>query len=101
MGATIALRHQERFDGSGYPDGLAGDQIPLEARIVAVADVFDALVSKRPYKRAWSVDEALEYIEAQSGKLFDPACAAALLRSRERVEEICQRYPAARVPGVE
>ncbi|TYT23780.1 two-component system response regulator [Luteimonas viscosa] len=102
MGATIALRHQERFDGSGYPDGLAGDQIPLEARIVAVADVFDALVSKRPYKRAWSVDEALEYIEAQAGKLFDPACAAALLRSRDRIDDICQRYPAAtRVPGVE
>ncbi|WP_202841895.1 response regulator [Luteimonas saliphila] len=102
MGATIALHHQERFDGSGYPDGLAGDQIPIEARIVAVADVFDALVSKRPYKRAWSIDEALAYIEEQSGKLFDPACAAALLQSRGRIDEICQRYPtAARVPGIE
>jgi two-component system response regulator RpfG len=92
LSAIIALRHQERFDGSGYPDGLAGDEIPLEARIVAVADVFDALVSKRPYKRAWSSDEALQYISEQSGKLFDPACVAALLKSRERLEEICRRF---------
>ena len=97
MSATIALRHQERFDGSGYPDGLVGDQIPVEARIVAVADVFDALISKRPYKRAWSIDEALDYIQAQSGKLFDPACVAALVRNRERIEAVCQRFaPSAR-----
>ncbi|TWT23505.1 two-component system response regulator [Luteimonas marina] len=94
MSATIALRHQERYDGSGYPDGLAGDQIPLEARIVAVADVFDALVSKRPYKRAWTIDEALQYIEEQSGKLFDPACVDALLKDRGRIDDICQRFAA-------
>ncbi len=94
LSATIALRHQERYDGSGYPDGLVGDQIPVEARIVAVADVFDALISRRPYKRAWSIDEALAYIADQSGKLFDPACVAALLRGRERVEDICRRFPA-------
>ena len=100
MGATIALRHQERFDGSGYPDGLVGDQIPLEARIVAVADVFDALVSVRPYKRAWTIDEALEYIAAHSGTLFDPACVAALLKDRDRVEAICSRFgPPAPEPG--
>ena len=92
LSATIALRHQERYDGSGYPDGLVGEQIPIEARIVAVADVFDALISKRPYKRAWSIDEALRYISDESGKLFDPACVAALLRGRERVEEICGRF---------
>ncbi len=92
LSATIALRHQERYDGSGYPDGLVGDQIPIEARIVAVADVFDALISKRPYKRAWSIDEALRYISDESGKLFDPACVAALMRGRERVEEICGRF---------
>src|SRR3546814_7029271 len=69
LSATIALRHQERYDGSGYPDGLAGDEIPIEARIVAVADVFDALISVRPYKRAWGFDEALDLISAQSGKL--------------------------------
>jgi two-component system, response regulator RpfG len=91
IGATIALRHQERYDGSGYPDGLVGDQIPIEARIVAVADVFDALISKRPYKHAWPVEEALDYISEQSGKLFDPRCVEALLRNRERLQEICER----------
>src|SRR5690606_25005117 len=55
--AVIALRHHERYDGSGYPDGLAGEEIPLPARIVTVADVFDALISPRPYKPAWSIDE--------------------------------------------
>lgn len=92
MGAVIALRHQERYDGSGYPDGLAGDEIPLEARIVAVADVFDALVSTRPYKRAWTIDEALEYIEQNAGSLFDPACVRALLKDRSRIDAICQRF---------
>src|SRR5690606_18260455 len=92
MGATIALRHQERYDGSGYPDGLAGEDIPLEARVVAVADVFDALLSKRPYKRAWTMDETFEYISLESGRLFDPQCVDALLRSRQRVEEACARY---------
>ena len=98
LSAVIALRHQERFDGSGYPDGLAGDEIPLEARIVAVADVFDALVSKRPYKRAWTVDEALTYIGDQSGKLFDPGCVAALLKNRDRLDAICQRFAAKPAP---
>lgn len=91
-GATIALRHHERFDGSGYPDGLVGEEIPLEARIVTVADVFDALISPRPYKRAWSIDEALAYIVDQSGKLFDPRCVSALLRNRERLDDICRRF---------
>src|SRR5690606_17414904 len=79
MGATIALRHQERYDGSGYPGGLVGEEIPLEARVVAVADVFDALLSERPYKRAWTMDEVFAYIAGQSGKLFDPRCVEALL----------------------
>jgi two-component system, response regulator RpfG len=77
MGAVIALGHHEKFDGSGYPQGLAGENIPLPARIAAVADVFDALVSNRPYKRAWSFQEALHYIRSESGKHFDPACARA------------------------
>lgn len=93
-GAMIALRHHERYDGSGYPDGLAGDAIPLEARIVAVADVFDALISPRPYKQPWSVDSALAYIYAQRGRLFDPRCADVLIRGRARLEDICQRYSA-------
>src|SRR3546814_16468770 len=79
LSATIALRHQERYDGSGYPDGLAGDEIPIEARIVAVADVFDALISVRPYKRAWSFDAAMDFISAQSGQLFDPRSVSPLL----------------------
>ena len=62
MARTIALTHHEKWDGSGYPQGLAGLAIPLEARIVAVADVFDALTTVRPYKAAWSVDDALAYL---------------------------------------
>lgn len=92
IGATIALRHQERYDGSGYPDGLVGDQIPIEARVVAVADVFDALISKRPYKRAWTIQEALDYLAEQSGKLFDPSCVDALMSNRERLAHICERF---------
>jgi two-component system response regulator RpfG len=100
--ATIALRHHERWDGSGYPDGLKGDAIPLEARIVAVADVFDALISPRPYKGPWDIDTALAYLFAQRGRLFDPACVDALVRNRTRLEEICRRFPGARPrPGME
>jgi len=91
-GATIALRHHERFDGSGYPDGLAGEAIPLEARIVTVADVFDALISPRPYKEAWAINDALGYIVEESGKLFDPRCVEGLLRNRERLDDICARF---------
>ncbi len=99
VSATIALRHQERYDGSGYPDGLVGDAIPIEARIVAVADVFDALISVRPYKRAWSIDEALGYISQQSGKLFDPRCVDALTRNRSRLVEICAHTDAPAAHG--
>jgi len=88
MGALIALRHHERWDGSGYPDGLRGSEIPLPARIVAVADVFDALISERPYKPAWSLDEALDYMVANRGTLFDPACVDVLLSNRARIVEI-------------
>jgi two-component system response regulator RpfG len=77
MGAVIALGHHERFDGSGYPQGLAGESIPLPARIAAVADVFDALTCNRHYKRAWSFQEALHYIRSESGKHFDPDCVRA------------------------
>jgi len=71
-GYLIALHHHEKYDGSGYPHGLRGDAIPLYGRIVAVADVFDALTSKRPYKNAWSFDEALEFMKQNSGSHFDP-----------------------------
>jgi CHASE2 domain-containing sensor protein len=79
MGEVIARTHHERWDGSGYPAGLVGEEIPLVGRICAVADVFDALISVRPYKRAWSVEEALAEIARQSGHHFDPAIAALLL----------------------
>ena len=101
-GAIIALRHHERFDGSGYPNGLVGEEIPLEARIVAVADVFDALISVRPYKPAWTIDAALAYLYAQRGRLFDPACVDVLIRNRAQLEEVCGRYAgAAARPGTE
>ena len=72
LGIEIADSHHEKFDGSGYPDQLSGTSIPLSARIVAVADVFDALTSKRPYKEAWSVEKALNLLDEESGKHFDP-----------------------------
>ena len=78
VAADIALRHHERFDGSGYPDGLAGGDIPLVGRITALADVFDALTSTRPYKRAWPMDEARAHIESERGRHFDPACVDSL-----------------------
>ncbi len=76
LAREIAVSHHERWDGSGYPLGLAGQDIPLSGRIVAVADVFDALTSERPYKRAWSVEEALAFLNDNAGKLFDPALVA-------------------------
>jgi putative two-component system response regulator len=76
-GATIALSHHEKYDGSGYPGGLTGEAIPLYGRIVAIADVFDALTSARPYKRRWSVTEALAWMQEQAGRHFDPALLAA------------------------
>ena len=101
-GALIALRHHERYDGSGYPDGMVGDAIPLEARIVAVADVFDALISPRPYKKAWEREAALAYLYVQRGRLFDPACVEALIRGRERLDDICNRYSVVQNrPGME
>lgn len=79
LGATIAWTHHERFDGGGYPRGLSGDAIPLTGRVVAVADVFDALTSDRVYRPAWPVDRALETMRAEAGRHFDPDVLAALL----------------------
>jgi len=87
LAAKIAVGHHEWYDGSGYPGGLKGEAISLEARIVTVADVFDALSSKRVYKGEWSVEDALKYIEERSGKQFDPQVVAVL---RERFSEILQ-----------
>ncbi len=79
MAERIARSHHERWDGSGYPDGLAGEDIPLEARIVAVVDVQDALLSQRPYKPPWPLEKALAEIQAQRGRQFDPRVVDALL----------------------
>lgn len=75
----IALSHHEHWDGNGYPEGLAGDAIPLPARITAIADVFDALTHARPYKRAWNHQKAMEFIEQESRRHFDPALVPAFL----------------------
>jgi len=80
MAETIACTHHERWDGTGYPAGLAGEEIPVAGRIVAVADVLDALLSERPYKRAWSLEAALVEITAQAGRQFDPQVVDALRR---------------------
>src|SRR5438132_4672373 len=92
MGAIIALGHHEMFDGSGYPNGLHGEDIPIVARVVSVADVFDALVSERPYKHAWSIEESFTYLESQKGKHFDPRCIDAFMSGGEKVREIQKQY---------
>jgi two-component system response regulator RpfG len=93
MGGIIALGHHEKFDGTGYPHGLKGDSIPIEARIVAVADVFDALVSERPYKNAWSTQAALDYMESNSGKHFDPQVFSAFKAQIDSVSKIQGMLP--------
>jgi two-component system response regulator RpfG len=92
MGAVIALGHHERYDGTGYPSRLRGYEIPLEARIVAVADVFDALTSVRPYKKAWSIQDALNYLNAERGKHFDSVCVDAFLAQFDKILGIRERF---------
>lgn len=84
----IAECHHEKFDGSGYPSALAGEAIPLSARIVTAADVFDALTSRRPYKEAWSVDQALHMFREEAGKQFDPVVVEAMERAMPRIMEV-------------
>jgi putative two-component system response regulator len=93
LAGTIAVSHHERWDGTGYPSGLAGDAIPLVGRIAAVADVFDALTSERTYKSAWSVDRAFDYLSQEAGRQFDPECTAAFERRRDDVLAIMRDYP--------
>jgi len=92
MAADIALSHHERFDGSGYPLGLSGEAISLAGRIVAVADVFDALTSERPYKKPWPIARALDYLEQGRGSHFDPRCVDAFTQDWEAVLAIRARY---------
>lgn len=92
MGAVIALYHHERFDGKGYPNGLRGNDIPLIARIVTVADIYDALVSVRPYKDAWPVQEAIDYLKAQAGTQLDPQCVTAFCQRIPKIMQIQLEY---------
>ncbi len=94
MAATIALSHHEKFSGGGYPLGLRGDAIPLVGRIVAVADVFDALTSARPYKPAWEMDRALQFMREQRGLHFDPECVDAFLGCLKEVNAVRARFAA-------
>jgi putative two-component system response regulator len=92
VAAEIAYTHHEKFDGSGYPRGLQGDQIPLFGRIVAVADGVDALTSERPYKRAWSVEDASKLIRDGAGSHFDPVCVQAFFSYFEDVLVIKAKF---------
>jgi putative two-component system response regulator len=97
-GAVIAISHHERYDGGGYPRGLIGAAIPLYGRIVAVADVFDALTSARPYKPAWELARAAEFLRAGKGGHFDPDCVDALLGQLDAVQQIQQRFQEPEAP---
>ncbi len=92
MGAEIALHHHEKFDGSGYPNGLKGEDIALSGRIVAVADVFDALTSARPYKPAWPLDRACQLLRDESGRHFDPRCVDAFFSVWDQVLDIRNQF---------
>jgi len=92
IGAIIALHHHERIDGKGYPNRLKGNDIPLIARVVAIADIYDALVSKRPYKEAWSSEDAFAYLEKQAGTQLDLECVHAFFAQKESVIAIQAEY---------
>jgi putative two-component system response regulator len=91
-GMEIARHHHERWDGAGYPDGLAGQAIPLSARLMAVADVYDALISRRPYKEPMSHEAARAYIEANSGGHFDPQIVQALVARHAELQRIAREW---------
>ena len=92
LAATVAISHHERWDGSGYPNGLAGENIPVEGRIVALADVFDALTSERPYKKAWPIEEAIAEIKKQSGSHFEPRIVHLFLEMLPEVLTVRDQY---------
>lgn len=93
VASKIARTHHEKWDGSGYPQGLSGEEIPLYTRIVSVCDVFDALTSRRPYKEAWSVDSAMDYLREKSGSQFDPNVVDGFSRILDRVVALRRSYP--------
>lgn len=91
--AIIAMQHHERWDGTGYPNKISGDNIHIFARITSVADVFDALGHKRVYKDAWPEQEILKYIKEQSGKMFDPIIVSHLLDNLDEIKNIKHQFP--------
>jgi len=92
MAATVALSHHEYWDGSGYPAGLRGESIPIEGRITSICDVFDALTSERPYKHAWSLEDALNYLEQKAGSQFDPQLIQLFIDNLDQVIAIRREY---------
>jgi putative two-component system response regulator len=92
VASSIALTHHEKWDGSGYPQGLKGEEIPIEGRIAAICDVFDALTSKRPYKQAWSVEKAMALIHEQAGHHFDPELVSLFDQLLPDILQIRERY---------
>jgi len=91
-GASMALSHHEYYNGRGYPYAMRGEEIPIEARIVAIADVFDALTSVRPYKKAWPLEESIAYIKNQRGKQFDPDCVDVFIENIDKVKCIYSEF---------
>ncbi|XPV70565.1 MAG: HD-GYP domain-containing protein [Halarcobacter sp.] len=91
-GKLIALNHHEKYDGSGYPEGKKGEDIPLSARIVTIADVFDALTSKRPYKEPWSFQEAISLLEKEKGIHFDPKLIELFTNSIDEIKDIYENF---------
>ncbi|WP_031567347.1 HD-GYP domain-containing protein [Rheinheimera texasensis] len=92
LAQQVALYHHEKWDGTGYPHGLKGEDIPLEARIVALCDVFDALTSTRPYKSAWSIEDTMAHLQAQKGRHFDPQLVDLLEQELPKILEIKARW---------
>ncbi|TMM47713.1 response regulator [Colwellia ponticola] len=92
LAKLVSLTHHEKWDGSGYPNQLKGESIPIEGRIVALADVFDALTSVRPYKNAWTVDDAVSFIQQQKGLHFDPNLVDCFVQQLAQVLEIKERW---------
>lgn len=92
MAREIALNHHEKWDGSGYPRGIGGAEIPVEARIIAIADVFDALTSERPYKKAWPVEQAVQLLRTEAGRHFDPELVELFLGQLPAILEIKERW---------
>lgn len=96
----VVRSHHERYDGKGYPDGLAGEEIPQVARVLAVADVYDAVTSERPYRKAWSHEKAVAYIRDAAGTQFDPQVVEAFLQVQQRVRQVKQNAPEAGSNGM-